>query len=132
MDLKKKKIGELNGKGIFIGNPNRLKRGEYFIQLLGNLPVGLYQRTISGFIPIYNQDSLNLQTKADGTYHGDPVTVTADDGYDGLSSFTYNTPLLEKKNTITITKQGDTKIEISKGYDGLDEFTVVVDLPGEE
>ena len=122
------KIGQLNGKGIFIGNPNRLKPGEYFISLLGKSPTGLYQRTISGFTPIYDQDSLNLQTKSNTTYKGESVTVTADDGYDGLSSFTYNKPALEEKGTITLTEEGTTQIKISDGYDGLDEFTVVVDL----
>lgn len=127
--MNKFKVGQLNGKGIYIGNPNRVKPGEYFISLLGKVPTGLYQRTITGtFTPIYSQDSLNLQAKSDTTYNGDTVTVTPDSSYDGLSSFSYNKPKLEEKGTVTITQEGTTEIKIGNGFDGLDEFTVVVDL----
>lgn len=62
------------------------------------------------------------------SYHGKKEELVPSEGYDGISKVTYRKPKLEEKDTVTITKNGVTEIKIGKGYDGLDDITIIVNV----
>lgn len=131
--MNKIKIGAVNGKIIYSGNPSQLKDGEYYIKVTGNNPSGLFVKKGGKLIPVCscnNEDNeLNLQeVNILTSYHGKKEDMTPSDGYDGISKITYRRPKLEEKDAITITKNGITEIKIGKGYDGLDDITIIVNV----
>lgn len=132
--MNKTKIGAINGKIIYTGNPQALRDGEYYIQLIANNPTGLFVKKGGKLIPVcdckkeeskeQNLQEINILT----TYHGKKEELVPSEGYDGISKVTYKKPKLEEKDTITITKNGITEIKVGKGYDGLDDITIIVNV----
>lgn len=61
-------------------------------------------------------------------YHGDKTVIVPKEGYDAIGSIVVKKPKLEEKDTIKITKNGITEIKVGKGYDGLDDVTVIVNV----
>ena len=131
--MSKIKIGAVNGKIIYTGDPKVLKDGEYYIKVTEGNPVGLFVKKGGKMIPVCNCDKeekeLNLQEiNILTTYHGKKEELTPSEGYDGIAKVTYRKPKLEEKDTVTITKNGITEVKISKGYDGLDDVTIIVNV----
>lgn len=131
--MNKIKIGAVNGKVIYTGNPQALRDGEYYIQMRENTPVGLFIKKGGKLIPVCScnkeEKELNLQEiNILTTYHGKKEELVSSEGYDGISKVTYKKPKLEEKDTITITKNGITEIKVGKGYDGLDDITIIVNV----
>ena len=50
--MAKIKIGQINGRNIFIGNPAEVRNGEYFISMNGNIPSGLYVKQGNNLAPV--------------------------------------------------------------------------------
>lgn len=136
--MNKIKIGAINGKNIYSGNPNSLRDGEYYIQTTSNYIVGLFIKKAGKLIPVCShckekQNEPNLQEISIlTTYHGKEEELTPSEGYDGIGKVIYRKPKLEEKDTITITKNGVTEIEVGRGYDGLDDITVIVNVENNE
>ena len=131
--MNKIKIGAVNGKIIYSGNPSQLKDGEYYIKVTGNNPSGLSVKKGGKLVSVCScgkdQKELNLQEiNILTSYHGKKEELIPSEGYDGISKVTYRKPKLEEKDTVTITKNGVTEIKIGKGYDGLDDITIIVNV----
>lgn len=131
--MNKIKIGAVNGKIIYSGNPSQLKDGEYYIKVTGNIPSGLFVKKGGKLVPVcscskdekeLNMQEINILT----SYHGKKEELVPSEGYDGISKVTYKKPKLEEKDTVTITKNGVTEIKVGKGYDGLDNITIIVNV----
>ena len=135
--MSKIKIGSIFGRNIYIGNPSQLKDGEYYIQTSGKIPTGLYIKSTNDLIPVCNcnkeEKELNLENiELFKDFHGDKVVITPKEGYDAIGSVTVKKPKLEEKDTVTITKNGITEIKVGRGYDGLDDVTVIVNVENNE
>lgn len=135
--MSKFKVGTVFNKNIYIGNPSNLRDGEYFIQTKDKKPIGLYIKSGDSLIPICNcckeEKQLNLENiKLFKQLHGDQVVIVPKEGYDAIGSVTVNKPKLEEKDTVTITKNGITEIKVGRGYDGLDDVTVIVNVENNE
>lgn len=131
--MNKIKIGAVNGKIIYTGNPNVLKDGEYYIKVTGGNPVGLFIKKGGKMIPVCNcnkeEKELNLQEiNILTTYHGKKEELIPSEGYDGIGKVKYRKPKLEEKGTINITKNGVTEIKVSDGYDGMDDMVIIVNV----
>lgn len=131
--MNKIKIGAVNGKIIYAGNPSTLKDGEYYIQVVANKPTGLFVKKGGKLVSVCNcnkeEKELNLQEiNILTTYHGKKEELVPSEGYDGISKVTYKKPKLEERDTVTITKNGITEIKVGKGYDGLDDVTIIVNV----
>lgn len=131
-------VGKLFGKNIFIGNPKNVKNGEYVICLDGKKPVSFNIKIQGELIPILTKtdaiDALDFENLTIlNTYHGDEVEITPSTGYDAIQKVTYNKPKLEEKGTINITENNSTtEVKIGNNFDGLDELTIVVNIPEPE
>lgn len=131
--MNKIKIGAVNGKVIYTGNPQALRDGEYYIQMRENTPAGLFIKKGGKLIPVCScnkeEKELNLQEiNILTTYHGKKEELVPSEGYDGISKVTYKKPKLEEKDSIKIIKNGITEIKVGKGYDGLDDITIIVNV----
>ena len=131
--MNKIKIGAVSGKIIYTGNPKALSDGEYYIQMRENAPVGLFVKKGGKLVPVCScnneQKELNLQEiNILTTYHGKKEELVPSEGYDGIAKVTYRKPKLEEKDSIKITKNGITEIKVGKGYDGLDDITIIVNV----
>ena len=131
--MSKIKIGTIFGRNIYIGNPFQLKDGEYYIQTSGKIPTGLYVKSRNGLIPVCNCNKEEKEPNLENielfkNFHGDEIVITPKVGYDAIGSVTVKKPKLEEKDTITITKNGITEIKVDRGYDGLDDVTVIVNI----
>lgn len=131
--MNKIKIGAVNGKVIYTGNPSMLKDGEYYIKVTEGNPMGLFIKKGGKMIPVCNynkeENELNLQEiNILTTYHGKKEELVPSEGYDGIAKVTYRKPKLEEKDSIKITKNGITEIKVGKGYDGLDDVTIIVNV----
>lgn len=131
--MNKIKIGVVNGKVIYTGNPSALKDGEYYIQITANSPTGLFIKKNGKLVPVCScnkeEKELNLQEiNILTTYHGKKEELVPSEGYDGISKVTYKKPKLEEKDSIKIIKNGITEIKVGKGYDGLDDITIIVNV----
>ena len=135
--MAKIKIGTINGRNIYTGNPAEIKDGEYFISTNGNIPSGFYVKSGKDLKPVCNckqteqakPSEQNLQTvEILANYHGKKETITPEDGYDGIGKVVYKKPRLEEKDTIKITKNGITEVKVGKNYDGLDDITIIVNV----
>lgn len=132
--MNKIKIGAVNGKIIYTGNPQALRDGEYYIQVVASNPTGLFIKKGGKLIPVCNctkeePKELNLQeVNILTTYHGKKEELTPSEGYDGIAKVTYKKPKLEEKDSIKITKNGITEVKVGKGYDGLYDVTIIVNV----
>ena len=135
--MNKIKIGTIYGKNIYTGNPSMLGEGEYYIDVVDNKPAGLFIKRNGNLVSLCSCDQtekeFNLQEVSIlSNYHGKKETVTPAEGYNGIASVTYRKPKLEEKDSVVITKNGVTEIKIGKGYDGLDDVTVIVNVENNE
>lgn len=131
--MAKIKIGTINGKVIYTGDASMLRDGEYYISILGNAITGLFIKHNGKLEPICNcnkeEKNVNLQEiNILSSYHGDKEVITPSEEYDYISKVTYKNPKLEKKDTVQITRNGVTKIKAGKGFDGLEDITVIVNV----
>jgi hypothetical protein len=67
-----------------------------------------------------------------GNLHGKQEKIMPEEGYDGIKTITYRKPKIEEKDTIMIKKDGITEIKVGKGYDGMSDITVIVNIENNE
>lgn len=125
------KIGTINGRNIYTGNPIGLREGDYYISTDGNNPTGLYVKKGNEIIPICNcepKEPVLQDIQIMDSYHGRKQTVNPGNGYDGIGKVSYRKAKLEEKDTVKITENGIYEVKVGEGYDGLDDVTIIVNV----
>ena len=138
--MNKIKIGTIYGKNIYIGNPIQLKNGEYYISTEGRNLSGLFVKMNCELVPVCKCNKTenvvsepNLQDVSIlGNLHGKQEKIQPAEGYDGIGTITYRKPKIEEKDTVMIKKDGITEIKVGKGYDGMSDVTVIVNIENNE